>query len=179
MLVFKGTFYELLEKLDIDAPLGAFSTFDAEVLVPEVQKIPEGGYYLEVGVDKGKSLWIARQVAKEGVTISGVDLRENPKVEGAIFTQGDSATVASNMAPGRRIDVLFIDGDHSYEGCKRDIEAWLPFVKEGGVLLFHDCDESSPGVVQAVAEFVNTHTVASWQLFKRSDKNTSMSKVQL
>ena len=77
--------------------------------------------------------------------------------------------------------MLFIDGDHSYEGCKRDIDAWFPHMKKDGVLLFHDCDESSPGVVQAVAEFADTHrgVVKSWELFKRTDKNTSMSKVQL
>lgn len=166
-----------LDELDEAAPPGAFSTLDAEVLVPEVEKIPSEGCYMEIGVDKGKSLYIARAVAKPSVKVCGVDLRPDPKIEGTIFTQGDSRV--NNMAPGKRIDVLFIDGDHSYEGCKADIEAWYPYMKEGGVMLFHDCDESSPGVVQAVAEFVNTHTVASWQLFKRTDKNTSMSKIQL
>ena len=58
-----------LNELDIKAPLGAFSTFDAEVLVPEVEKLKFGDIYLEVGVDKGKSLYIAKQVAKEGVFV--------------------------------------------------------------------------------------------------------------
>jgi len=51
------------EKLDREARLGAFSTFDAEVLVPEVMKLKAGDIYLEVGVDKGKSLSIAKMVA--------------------------------------------------------------------------------------------------------------------
>lgn len=180
------TFKEL-EELDVKANPGAFSTFDAEVLVPEVEKLEPGEVYLEVGVDKGKSLSIARMVAKEGVVVCGVDLRIDPKVPGTHFYQGDSVEVArvwgniKNDINGKGISVLFIDGDHSYEGCKRDIEAWFPHMKEDGVLLFHDCDESSPGVVQAVAEFVNTYkgTLKSWQLFKRTDKNTSMSKIQL
>jgi hypothetical protein len=166
-------------ELDLKANPGAFSTFDAEILVPEVMKIPEGGAYVEIGVDKGKSLSIAKMVAKNEVVIMGVDLRENPQVPGTVFYQGDSAVIANQFLTRPFINVLFIDGDHSYQGCKQDIETWYPFMKKEGVMLFHDCDESSPGVVQAVAEFVNTHTVTRWELFKRVDKNTSMSKIQL
>jgi predicted O-methyltransferase YrrM len=36
------------------------------------------------------------------------------------------------------IDLLFIDGDHSYDGCRGDVETWLPKVKRGGTVLFHD-----------------------------------------
>jgi cephalosporin hydroxylase len=36
------------------------------------------------------------------------------------------------------IDVLLIDGDHSYEGVKADYEKYMPFVKDGGVILIHD-----------------------------------------
>ena len=168
------------EALDKKANLGAFSVYDAEILVPEVQKLEAGDVYLEIGVDKGKSLSIARMVVKEGVNICGVDLRPDPKVPNTSFMQGDSVAIAEKFNPNyKSINVLFIDGDHSYEGCKRDIEAWLPHMKKNGVILFHDCDESSPGVVQAVAEFVNTHIVNKWELYKRTDKNTSMSKIIL
>lgn len=36
------------------------------------------------------------------------------------------------------VDMVFIDADHSYEGCKGDIEAWLPNIKPGGILAVHD-----------------------------------------
>mgnify|MGYP001614376171 CR=1 FL=1 len=78
------------EDLEAKARLGAFSTLDMEVLVPEVENIPEGGCYLEIGVDKGKSISIARMVAKNSVRICGIDLKEDPKVPETIFTQGDS-----------------------------------------------------------------------------------------
>lgn len=35
-------------------------------------------------------------------------------------------------------DVLFIDGDHSYEGVKADYKHWIHTLKEGGQLIFHD-----------------------------------------
>lgn len=167
-----------LNKLDITAPKGAFSTLDAEILVPEVEKLEPGETYLEIGVDKGKSLWIAKQVAKDGVEIHGIDLQKDPEIEGTFFHQNNSLEVAKEWEG--KIKVLFIDGDHSMWGCHMDIRSWYPHMAENGVILFHDCDESSPGVVQAVAEFVDTHRgIKSWQLFKRTDKNTSMSKIQL
>ena len=36
------------------------------------------------------------------------------------------------------IDLLFIDGDHSYEGVKRDWDLFVPHVKPFGVVVFHD-----------------------------------------
>lgn len=36
------------------------------------------------------------------------------------------------------IDLLFIDGDHSYDGVKADWERFSPFVSEFGVVVFHD-----------------------------------------
>jgi predicted O-methyltransferase YrrM len=36
------------------------------------------------------------------------------------------------------IDMIFIDGDHSYEGVRRDFELFLPHVKETGIIVFHD-----------------------------------------
>lgn len=36
------------------------------------------------------------------------------------------------------LDYLFIDGDHSYEGVKKDFELYSPLVRAGGVIVFHD-----------------------------------------
>jgi len=166
-----------LEELDRKARPGAFSTLDMEVMVPELKKLLSGDIYLEVGVDKGKSLSVARMVVKDGVMVFGIDLKENPAVEGTYFLQGDSQEIAKDWKHGE-ISLLFIDGDHSYKGCHADIESWYPYVKKDGVMLFHDCDESSPGVMWAVSEFVCTHTCGFF-LFKYNNKNTSMAKIQL
>lgn len=37
--------------------------------------------------------------------------------------------------------MIFIDGDHSYEGCKDDIKKSLPLLVDGGVLAVHDYDK--------------------------------------
>lgn len=36
------------------------------------------------------------------------------------------------------INLMFIDGDHTYEAVKRDFIDWFPHVKKGGLILFHD-----------------------------------------
>ena len=44
----------------------------------------------------------------------------------------------------RKLDFLFIDADHTYEGVKRDFEMYSPLVREGGIIAFHDivpCDK--------------------------------------
>lgn len=40
-------------------------------------------------------------------------------------------------------DVVFVDGDHSYEGVRYDIEHSLPLLKPGGLMVVHDYDRES------------------------------------
>lgn len=50
-----------------------------------------------------------------------------------------------------KMDIIHIDGLHTYEAVKQDYNAWLPFLKENGVILMHDTI-SMPGVRQAFDE---------------------------
>lgn len=56
---------------------------------------------------------------------------------------------------GRIVDVLFIDGDHSYEGTMKNYEAWAPHLTKGALVLLHDNNELHPGVMRAVCELSN------------------------
>lgn len=57
----------------------------------------------------------------------------------------------------RPIDLIFIDGSHQYEDVLADFENYFPFVKPGGVVAFHDVDETWPGVVKAWDQDVKQH----------------------
>jgi predicted O-methyltransferase YrrM len=64
------------------------------------------------------------------------------------------------------IRLLFIDGLHTYEGVKSDIERWTPRVIDGGIVVFDDYfkDESDGvGVQRAVDELVNSGVVGALQ----------------
>ena len=56
--------------------------------------------------------------------------------------KGDFTEVAKDW--NQKIDILHIDGDHSYESVKNDYETWSKFVKDDGVILFHDTCVENP-----------------------------------
>ncbi len=70
------------------------------------------------------------------------------------------STAAALASPAHRYDFVFIDADHSYEGCKADIEAWVPKLKPDGLLCGHDYENPDCpqfGVKRAVDEFAARH----------------------
>jgi predicted O-methyltransferase YrrM len=48
-----------------------------------------------------------------------------------------------NLLNGNKLDLLFIDGDHSYNGVKTDFNLYLDLVKKGGMIALHDVHRSS------------------------------------
>lgn len=52
-----------------------------------------------------------------------------------------TSQVASNLFGSKSVDFVFIDAAHDYESVKQDIEAWLPKVKDTGVLSGHDIND--------------------------------------
>lgn len=50
------------------------------------------------------------------------------------------------------VDFLFIDEAHEREGVVACFLAWRPALAPGAVVVFHDYDESWPGVIEAVEE---------------------------
>jgi len=52
----------------------------------------------------------------------------------------EDSTQAWRRFSDESIDLLFVDGDHSFEGCLRDLRNWYPKVKPNGVILGHDYD---------------------------------------
>lgn len=56
------------------------------------------------------------------------------------------------------LDYVMVDADHAYESVAKDIAAWFPKIRSGGILAGHDYTPEIPGVVQAVNEaFENFH----------------------
>lgn len=59
------------------------------------------------------------------------------------------------------IDFCFIDASHEYEDVKKDLEAWLPKVKSGGILAGHDYDRVWQGVIKAVDEVIGKENIVT------------------
>jgi hypothetical protein len=76
----------------------------------------------------------------------------------------NSVDVAS-MYPDNYFDLVFIDGDHSYEGCIEDIRAWWSKVRIEGYIGGHDYDHPDQGEVKkAVDEFFGKYYVVELDL---------------
>ena len=58
-----------------------------------------------------------------------------------------------SILAGRKFDVLFIDGDHTYEGVKADFENYSKFARPGGLIAFHDIVPHPPETKCEVSKF--------------------------
>jgi len=79
----------------------------------------------------------------------------------ASIVRSRSCDAAKSM-PDSSVDFVFIDADHSYQGCRSDIDAWHRKVKPNGWLCGHDYENGAfPkfGVTRAVNEFVAAHSL--------------------
>jgi len=61
---------------------------------------------------------------------------------------------AANEFENESVDFIFIDADHKYESVVKDIQAWLPKLKVGGVMSGHDYTQPTAGVKKAVEELL-------------------------
>lgn len=115
----------------------------------------------EIGTATGGTLFMLSRIASKNATIISIDL------PGGIFGGGysrvkipfyqsfglpeqeisliradshDQKTFIKikGILDKKKIDFLFIDGDHTYEGVKKDFEMYSQLVNETGIIAFHD-----------------------------------------
>jgi predicted O-methyltransferase YrrM len=112
--------------------------------------VPPDGLIVEIGSEHGMSASIFRLHSDDSVFIDCIEIDEksdfldNIRKAGIDAKRinwycGDSKKVKiSKNALENGIDLLFVDGDHSYEGAKEDLKRWSPYVKKTGIILIHD-----------------------------------------
>lgn len=107
----------------------------------------------EIGAAGGGTAFMFSRVADPHATLVSIDLnmprslqeamahwaRGQQKIVGQCRDSHDPGTVAFvRQTLGAPLDVLFIDGDHTYEGAREDFVRYSPLVRPGGVVAFHD-----------------------------------------
>ena len=132
-----------------------------------LKRLPRHGRVAEVGVDRGDfSVRILETAMPSELKLIDIDTgrisaENRPIIEAsgvAQIMQGDSSTTIAELED-ESFDWIYIDGDHRYDGVKKDIEAAAGKVKENGLLVFNDYTVWSPtsmfhcGVARAVNEF--------------------------
>lgn len=66
-------------------------------------------------------------------------------------------TEACEKIKGRKIRFLFIDGDHTKDGVKKDIELFFPQLEKGSIVVFDDYFEGFSGLIEAVDEILEKY----------------------
>jgi Tfp pilus assembly protein PilF len=136
-----------------------------------LRHMPRGGTCAEIGTQTGrfaKRIIELMQPAKFHIYDIDFTPFDYPAFAPAIAAgtielhEGDSATLLG-QAPDRHFDFIYIDGDHAYEGVKRDLEQAARKVKADGWVVCNDYASYSPleqmkyGVYRAVNEFCLEH----------------------
>jgi predicted O-methyltransferase YrrM len=81
------------------------------------------------------------------------------------------------------VDLVFIDGDHSEQGCELDWISWRGFVALGGCVVFHDAraGQSSgrglPGPTAVVTRHFRQGGTLGWDLLAEADRSVAVRRV--
>lgn len=86
----------------------------------------------------------------------------------SVILRGISWEMAAQV-PDNSLDLVYIDCCHTYECVKKDLQAWAPKVKKGGIIAGHDINNKMYGVRQAVDEF----TGGKWKLIPEHGPDAS------
>lgn len=125
----------------------------AAFLAVLVDMEPSPRVMVEIGCDAGGTLWAWKQIGIPRVI--GIEYpdehsddnpwgTDNPLVDhGAEILRADSHADQTrvdlqDMLGGEPIDVLFIDGDHTFEGVRQDYLMYAPMVANEGLIAMHD-----------------------------------------
>lgn len=146
------------------------------VWLPELFK--EKGFKIgvEIGTDRGEYAdillnripgltlvcvdpWVAYTEGNEVKTQEDVDKiyeKAMSRINGRAFIFRTISMEAVKVFADNSLDFVFIDGNHSYNFVKEDIEEWTKKVKKGGIVSGHDYKEdkvNNYGVIEAVDEY--------------------------
>lgn len=151
--------------VEIGSWMGASTCFLAAGLKGDAAKIYAVDNFQGISTRGEDSTWYNRHFRKLGTSSTleifkanfaalGLSSRAEPVVSDSL------AAAKSLFALRGSIDLIFIDGDHSYDACRADIDAWLPYLRKGGVAAFHDFGSRADGVTRAIFETIKAGRLA-------------------
>ena len=124
----------------------------------------------------GASEWATRRVVERAVRRGGAHA---PRVSWHIALSHEVAASWSG-----EIELVFIDGDHSEQGCELDWSSWRGFVAPGGHVVFHDAraGESGgrglPGPTAVVRRhFRRDGGSPGWEIVAEADRTVAVRRV--
>lgn len=137
----------------------------------------------EIGTSAGGTLYLLTRVAADDAIVVSVDIAIPPhtrvaRAKGArpgqqlVSVAGNShdeetRRLVERSVAGRPLDVLFIDGDHSYAGVRADFELYAPLVRPGGLIALHDIQPDARTRHGAATGAISGEVPVFWTEIKR------------
>ena len=84
------------------------------------------------------------------------NVKDNKLEKKVIPIRGDSAYTLQ-IHDDNSIDIAFVDGDNSYEGCKKDLNILKTKIKKDGVIVCHDFNNND--IKRAIFEFIEENNI--------------------
>jgi len=142
------------------------SRWEFRQLLVEVARV-RPATMLEIGTAKGGSLLAFTRLCTPDAHIVSIDLPRGPfgggyplwkvplykafarRGQRLDLVRGDSHSAhtfahVQSLLGGRKLDFLFIDGDHRYEGVQSDFETYKSLMRPGGIIALHDIAAPHP-----------------------------------
>jgi predicted O-methyltransferase YrrM len=119
----------------------------------------------------GAAEWSTRRTVARALARRRGAARAGPSV---VWHIGLSHDVAQRW--DGRVDLVFIDGDHTEAGCGRDWLDWSPVVAPGGRVVFHDARDARPGgrglpgPTAVVDRYLRSAPVGGWAIEEEADR---------
>ena len=104
---------------------------------------------------------------------------ENMKSFSNLKVNRTDSLTASKMYPDKSFDLVFIDAEHTYEGVKKDIQAWRNKAKI--ILSGHDYSDMWPDIKRAVSEVVGEVNVVDsiWWIYVEELENREKGRIKI
>ena len=172
---------QVIEKYDYRTAKGWLRPEEREFLFGVAQVAGDNGVIVNIGTEYGASL-VCLRMGNYSCSIYGLDI-DNSKAPHDLrihYFDGDSGKWVVGLAVWLKkpIDVLFIDGDHTYEGVVADTP-YTEQVRAGGYAIFHDCyDYDKPYAVQgwylANKDWQELGPIGTMRVFRRRNVSDSV-----
>ncbi|RLC88791.1 MAG: hypothetical protein DRJ03_01575 [Chloroflexi bacterium] len=142
---------------------------EVDALKELVRELPYTPTIIQIGAERGCST-VAMLEERPLAFILSIDIGERPEeranVERAeldhrqvVRALGRSQDIGLWWPMNWECDMLFIDGDHRYEGVSQDLYIWADKIKPGGILALHDYIEDP---IPAHIKGRVAHAVRDW-----------------
>lgn len=93
---------------------------------------------------------------------------KNKYPDNIVILKGFTYEMADSI-PDNSLGLVYIDADHSYEGCKTDINYYYPKLINGGIMAFHDAYNEDYGVNRSMTEFSSIRNIDINKIEEDSD----------